>query len=171
MNNFNHDIFFSIFSINLIPIIIIFFLIPIKILRRDKSLLIIFLSFASGGLMADVFLRLLPNIINSINIQNESHVHHQHDNRVGLFILMGVFLSFIIEKFFRYFQSMFYIQRIFFKKFFPFVSEDDDEPSRNILAYLFLLVDILYHYTNSWNLSSMFSKKSTNSKIVYREII
>jgi len=111
MKNFNPDIFFSIFSMNLIPIIIIFFLIPIKILRRDKSLLTIFLSFASGGLMADVFLRLLPYIILSYNDSIHIDHHHQHENRAGLFILASIFLSFIIEKFFRYSQSMFYIKQ------------------------------------------------------------
>jgi hypothetical protein len=104
---FNNNIFPSIISINLIPIIIIFFLIPITILRRYKSLLTIFLSFASSGLMADVFLRLLPF---QTQTQAQSHVHHQHENHMGLFILAGIFLSFIIEKFFRYFQSMFYMK-------------------------------------------------------------
>jgi hypothetical protein len=107
---FKKNTFFSILSINLIPIILIFFLIPITILRRYQSLLTILLSFASGGLMADVFLRLLPFIIlsynDSIQTQSQSDVHHQHDNRAGLFILTGIFLSFIIEKVFRYLQSM-----------------------------------------------------------------
>jgi hypothetical protein len=58
--------------------------------------------------MADVFLRLLPF---QTQTQAQSHVHHQHDNHMGLFILAGIFLSFIIEKFFRYFQSMFYIEQ------------------------------------------------------------
>ena len=108
---FRNNIFLSIVSINLIPIIIIFLLIPITILRRYQFLLTIFLSFTSGGLMANVFLRLLPFIIlsynDSIETEKQSHVYHQHDNRVGLFILAGIFFSLIIEKFFRYFQSKF----------------------------------------------------------------
>jgi hypothetical protein len=99
----NNNILLSIISINIIPVIIIFFLIPINIFRRYEFLLTIFLSFASGGLMANVFLRLLP-YINSIEKQKQSH-----DDRIGLFILAGIFLSFIIEKFFRYFQSMVFI--------------------------------------------------------------
>jgi len=104
----NNHIFLSIISINILSVIIIFFLIPITILRRYEFLLTIYLSFTSGGLMANVFLRLLP-YINSIEKQNQSH-----DDHTGLFILSGIFLSFIIEKFFRYFQSIFYISNNFF---------------------------------------------------------
>jgi zinc transporter 7 len=102
----------SITSINLIPIIIIFLSIPSKSFRRYQCSLRILLSFASGGLMGDVFLRLLPYIILSYNDSIDiDHHHHQHQSRAGLFILAGIFLSFIIEKFFRYFQSMFYIKQ------------------------------------------------------------
>ncbi len=104
-------LFLSIASINLIPIIIIFLLIPTKIFRRYQCSLRILLSFASGGLMGDVFLRLLPYIILSYNDSIDIDHHHQHQSRAGLFILAGIFLSFIIEKFFRYFQSMFYIKQ------------------------------------------------------------
>lgn len=120
---FNNNIFLSIISINLIPIIIIFFLIPITILRRYQFLLTIFLCFTSSGLMADVFLRVIPHILvsdnNPIETQNQFHVHHQHENHAGLFILVGIFFSFIIEKIFRYSQSMFYIEQFSYRNFSP----------------------------------------------------
>ncbi|CAF1472820.1 unnamed protein product [Rotaria sordida] len=152
---FNNNIFLLIASINLIPIIIISFLIPITILRRYESLLTTFLSFASGGLTADVFLRLFPYIIlsynDSIDTQSQPPVYSDHDNRAGLFILVGIFLSLIIEKFFRYFQN------------------DNEQTyttpsimnSTNILTYLFLLADILHNYTNSLTLCSIILMKST----------
>ena len=65
------------------------------ILRRYRVLLIIFLSFASGGLMADVFLRLLPRMISS---KNSVEIHNQVDNRAGLVILTSIFLSFFSRK-------------------------------------------------------------------------
>lgn len=103
-NLLNNNIFISILSINLIPILLLFFFIPITILRRYKMSLTIFLSFTSGGLLANVFLRLIPYII-----ETKKNVQHQHENHMGLCILTGVFLSFIIEKFIRNFQSMYFI--------------------------------------------------------------
>lgn len=95
-----NNIFLSILLINLIPVIVIYILIPARLLRRYQILLTTYLSFASGGLMADVFLRLVPRIITSS--QNVVHTHIQsRDNHLGLVILTSIFLSFFIEKFFR----------------------------------------------------------------------
>ncbi|CAF1241775.1 unnamed protein product [Rotaria sp. Silwood1] len=163
---FNNNIILLIVSINFIPIIIISFLIPITVLRQNQALLTIFLSFASGGLTADVFLRLLPYIIrsynDSIDTQSELHVYYHHDNRAGLFMLMGIFLSLIIEKFFRYFQND---------------NKQTDTTSSlmnstNILAYLFLLADISHNYTNSLSLCSIILMKSTiNSTLIMTKVI
>jgi hypothetical protein len=60
---FNNNIFLSIISINIIPIILLFVLIPITILRRYQLLLTIFMSFTS-----DVFLQLFPFIVLSYHI-------------------------------------------------------------------------------------------------------
>ncbi|CAF2676266.1 unnamed protein product [Rotaria sp. Silwood2] len=163
---FNNNIFLLIISINIIPIILISFLIPMTILRRYQCLLTIFLSFTSGGLISDVFLRLLPYIIlsynHSIDSQSQPHIYYHHDNRAGLFILMGIFLSFIIEKFFRYFQNN---------------NEQTYTTSSimnltNVLAYLFLLADILHNYTNSLTLCSIILTKSTiNSTMIITKVI
>ncbi|CAF3119782.1 unnamed protein product [Rotaria socialis] len=168
MNIFSsfNNIFLMIISITLIPIIIIFFLISITTRRLHQSLLTIYLSFASGGLMADVFLRLLPSIIlaynDSFDTKSQSEVYHQHDNRAGLFILAGIFLSFIIEKVFQYLQS--YNHEIY--------NESSTMNSTEILAYLFLLADILHNYTNSVTLCSIISMKSTiNSAMLITKII
>ncbi len=108
---FTQKTFLLILLINLIPIIILFFLIPINLFRRHQSLLTVFLSFASGGLMADVFLRLLLYMIVSYKNPIESHSHNHGDSRTGLVILLGIFLSFFTEKFFRHIQSTFYIKK------------------------------------------------------------
>lgn len=113
---FTDNIFLLILSINLIPIIILFFSIPITLLRRYQNLLTIFLSFASGGLMADVFLRLLPYMVVSYKDSNRTHSESHGDNRTGLVILVGIFLSFFIEKFVRHFQSKFYIKQFSYEK-------------------------------------------------------
>ena len=46
------------------------------------------LSFATSGLLADVFLRLVPQVLSS-------------SKAVGLIILLGILLSFLFEKCFR----------------------------------------------------------------------
>jgi hypothetical protein len=116
LNLFTQNIFLL---INLIPVVVLFFLIPINLLRRYQNILTIFLSFASGGLMADVFLRLLPYMIVSYKNSIESHSRHHHhgDNRTGLVILGGIFLSFFIEKFFRHRQSKFDIKQFSYSFF------------------------------------------------------
>lgn len=166
---FTDNIFLLILSINLIPIIILFFSIPITLLRRYQNLLTIFLSFASGGLMADVFLRLLPYMVVSYKDSNRTHSESHGDNRTGLVILVGIFLSFFIEKFVRHFQSKFYIKQFSYVK--PVHKDDRDEEQANTtLAYLYLLADILYSYTNSLNLSSIFIKKSDSTLIIIKII-
>ena len=107
-----NNISVSILLINLIPVVLIYFLIPTTLFRRYQTLLIVYLSFASGGLMADVFLRLLPHLIRSPH--NQIHIHSQsHDNHMGLVVLLGIFLSFFIEKFLRFSHGEFNIQELF----------------------------------------------------------
>ncbi|CAF1038983.1 unnamed protein product [Adineta steineri] len=147
---FQNNLFLSIVSINLIPIIIIFLLNSIILVRRYQLLLIIFLSFASGGLLADVFIRLFPSTIDLYNKSNENenqfHIDHQHNNHAGLFILTGILLSFTIEKFHRYFQNN--------------NEQISTSTPIHILAYLFLLADILHKYTNNLSLFSILLSKS-----------
>lgn len=110
-----NNISLSILLINLIPVLVIYFLISTTILRRYPIVSAVYLSFASGGLMADVFLRLVPHIITSSH--NSVHTHNQsHDNRMGLVILLSIFVSFFIEKFFRSSHGKFYIHELFFKE-------------------------------------------------------
>ena len=129
----------SILLFNIIHIMIIFLLIPLVIiLRRSSFFLPIFLSFTAGGFIANIFLRLLPDIINSSGITNQ-----QQHNRVGCLILMGVFFSFGTEKFLRYLQRT-----------LPLNGHDEQTDfmtSANILVFLVLFTNILHNFTNNLN--------------------
>ena len=69
-------------------------LVPIVFLTEDQrqlSSLRWMLSFAVGGLLGDVFLHLLPEVLNSVK-------SHQEFNQVGLCVLAGLLTFTILEK-------------------------------------------------------------------------
>lgn len=92
------------------PFFILFF-VPLDNTKQRESLLKILLSFASGGLLGDAFLHLIPHALiphshdsseahshsHSHSHQNESG-HHNHDISVGLCILLGLIMFLIVEK-------------------------------------------------------------------------
>ncbi|XP_015927223.1 zinc transporter Slc39a7 [Parasteatoda tepidariorum] len=108
----------STFIISIFPFFILFF-IPIH--RRDEhqNLLKILLSFASGGLLGDAFLHLIPHALLAHSLTDESphshshsHSHskskdsgdsdvHGHDLSVGLGVLGGILVFLMVEKFIR----------------------------------------------------------------------
>jgi len=70
-------------------------------------LLKILVTFAVGGLLGDVFLHLLPHALDPHTPNSDSHSHshgneggHSHTNHliVGLSVLAGILVFFIIEK-------------------------------------------------------------------------
>ncbi|UJR07635.1 hypothetical protein I4U23_011922 [Adineta vaga] len=131
---------------HLILMITIFLLIPLMIiLRQCQSILPIFLSFTAGGLIADVFLRILPNVI--LFYKNSLETPNQHDNRAGLFVLIGIFLSLVIEKYLRHLQR-------------NHESQTNPTSSNTIVSILFLLSTILYTLKNNLKLSSILMKNS-----------
>lgn len=104
-------------AISVLPFFVLFF-IPIDNKNEQKPFLKILLSFASGGLLGDAFLHLIPHSLST-------HQHHQHDNdhhhdhghhcsidphpsedahdhsnetRVGLWILAGILVFLFVEK-------------------------------------------------------------------------
>ncbi|GFQ81451.1 zinc transporter SLC39A7 [Trichonephila clavata] len=97
------------------PFIILFF-IPIDNRIEHQPLLKVLLSFASGGLLGDAFLHLIPHALlahsNSSGSHSHSHSHshgsgstesdvHGHDLSVGLGVLGGIVVFLMVEKFVR----------------------------------------------------------------------
>lgn len=95
-------------AISVLPFLILFF-IPINNKDEHQSYLKILLSFASGGLLGDAFLHLIPHSL-STHSHGDHHHHHDHshssedahdhsnETRVGLWILAGILVFLFVEK-------------------------------------------------------------------------
>ena len=98
--------------ISLAPFFILFF-IPLDNSEAKRPYLKILLSFASGGLLGDAFLHLIPHALLAQQSQQEehghSHSHHghshgdgeehgPHDISVGLWVLAGIIAFLMVEK-------------------------------------------------------------------------
>ncbi|XP_029171700.1 protein catecholamines up [Nylanderia fulva] len=92
------------------PFFILFF-VPLDNTKHRESLLKILLSFASGGLLGDAFLHLIPHaMIPHSHEETHSHSHshsdshddasghHKHDMSVGLCVLLGLTVFLTVEK-------------------------------------------------------------------------
>ncbi|CAH0725910.1 unnamed protein product, partial [Brenthis ino] len=99
--------------ISVIPFFILFF-IPIDGTVEKQPLLKVLLSFASGGLLGDAFLHLIPHALLPSNGGGHSHSHshshgedqHEpHDMTVGLGVLGGIITFLVVEKTVRLFSS------------------------------------------------------------------
>ncbi|VVC34662.1 Zinc/iron permease [Cinara cedri] len=103
-------------AISVLPFLVLFF-IPINSKDQHQQFLKVLLSFASGGLLGDAFLHLIPHALAphdhhehdhdhghdhqcSVHPHStESHSHdHDHETRVGLWILAGILMFLFIEK-------------------------------------------------------------------------
>lgn len=110
-------------AISVLPFFVLFF-IPINNKDEHKSCLKVLLSFASGGLLGDAFLHLIPHSLSTHHHHdhgdhhhsNDDHHHdqdqhcsadshsseggHDHDNEigVGLWILAGILVFLFVEK-------------------------------------------------------------------------
>lgn len=93
------------------PFFILFF-VPLDNSKEKEPLLKILLSFASGGLLGDAFLHLIPHALvphsHSSSDHSHSHSHdshdghgHGHDMSVGLWVLSGILTFLVVEKFVR----------------------------------------------------------------------
>lgn len=104
---------FSTLLISAAPFIILFF-IPIDNRAEHEQKLKVLLSFASGGLLGDAFLHLIPHALLSHSGTSEGHSHshshsshsheseiHGHDLSVGLGVLGGIVVFLMVEKFVR----------------------------------------------------------------------
>uniref|UniRef100_A0A1B6ILE0 Uncharacterized protein n=1 Tax=Homalodisca liturata TaxID=320908 RepID=A0A1B6ILE0_9HEMI len=92
----------------------ILFLVPLDNSKEKEPLLKLLLSFASGGLLGDAFLHLIPHALaphshekddsdESVHSHSHSHEHggHGHDMSVGLWVLCGILTFLVVEKFVR----------------------------------------------------------------------
>ena len=88
----------------------ILYLIPIGgSAAQDSALLKVLLSFASGGLLGDALLHLIPHAQSAGAGDGHSHSHshghshsgegegHSHDNTVGLWVLGGIVAFLVVE--------------------------------------------------------------------------
>lgn len=108
--------FISTALISAAPFFLLFF-IPLNEATKHSSLLKVLLSFASGGLLGDAFLHLIPHAVSPHNHEeaghdhnhdeaghdhNHNHAHdHMHDMIVGLWVLAGIISFLAVEKFVR----------------------------------------------------------------------
>ncbi|XP_075042531.1 zinc transporter SLC39A7 [Mixophyes fleayi] len=97
----------------------ILFLIPVQSnSSQHQSLLKLLLSFASGGLLGDAFLHLIPHALEphshhqAAEETHESHGHghshdhsHSHTMSVGLWVLAGIIAFLVVEKFVRHLKG------------------------------------------------------------------
>ncbi|KAL3282059.1 hypothetical protein HHI36_005259 [Cryptolaemus montrouzieri] len=88
----------------------ILFLVPLDNTEKQQPLLKVLLAFAAGGLLGDAFLHLIPHATtdhshnHGHSHSNHDHIHehdHVHDMSVGLWVLTGIVIFLIIEKFMR----------------------------------------------------------------------
>lgn len=107
------------------PFFILFF-IPLDNSKEKETLLKILLSFASGGLLGDAFLHLIPHAILAKGGDDDGHGHshshshshggdeakskyskeeleefHGHDLSVGIWVLVGIIAFLVVEKLIR----------------------------------------------------------------------
>lgn len=82
--------------------VLILFIIPLDNTEQKQPLLKILLAFASGGLLGDAFLHLIPHANMAVESnRHDSHGHdheHGHDMSVGLGVLFGIVVFLIVEK-------------------------------------------------------------------------
>jgi len=88
------------------PFFILFF-VPLDKSKEKRPLLKILLSFASGGLLGDAFLHLIPHALEPHTHSESGHAHshshgdgehHGHDMSVGLSVLLGIMTFLLVEK-------------------------------------------------------------------------
>jgi zinc transporter 7 len=92
----------------------ILFLVPLDNTKEKEPLLKILLSFASGSLLGDAFLHLIPHALIAHSERSHPHTHththshlhgedgsHGHDMVVGFWVLFGIIVFLRVEKFVR----------------------------------------------------------------------
>lgn len=104
----------STLAISVAPFLILFF-VPLDNSAEKRPFLKVLLAFASGGLLGDAFLHLIPHALMAQQDDDHGHSHshshshshgsedhHEpHDLSVGLWVLAGILAFLVVEKFVR----------------------------------------------------------------------
>lgn len=143
--------------ISIVPYFILFF-IPIDGTAEKQPLLKVLLSFASGGLLGDAFLHLIPHALSPHTKEGGSHSHshghshqdeHQHgphDLTVGLGVLGGIITFLVVEKSVRLFDGGHSHSHNAGKK--KDNKKGKDKENIKIAGYLNLAADFTHNFTD-----------------------
>lgn len=82
---------------------VLLYVIPLDNTEAMRPRLKVLLAFASGGLLGDAFLHLIPHATHPHSHHGEDHDHHDdhghgHDMSVGLYVLAGIIAFLSVEK-------------------------------------------------------------------------
>lgn len=160
----NYDLYIkalgSTVIISIIPFLILFF-VPIDGTVEKQPLLKVLLSFASGGLLGDAFLHLIPHaLLPSHGAEDHSHSHshshseehHEpHDMTVGLGVLGGIITFLVVEKTVRLFSGGHGHSHGTDKKKHDDKSKKSNKPKKEeikIAGYLNLAADFTHNFTD-----------------------
>lgn len=106
-------------GISIAPYLILF-VIPVTNSKEHEPYLKVLLAFASGGLLGDAFLHLIPHALMAQAASSGGHAHshshshshdgdgeagHGHDVSIGLAVLAGIIAFLVVEKFVRIFKG------------------------------------------------------------------
>lgn len=150
--------------ISIVPFLILFF-IPVDGSIEKQPLLKILLSFASGGLLGDAFLHLIPHALMSSGSGEGGHSHshdggeHQpHDTTVGLGVLGGIIIFLVVEKTVRLFSGGHGHSHGTDKKTDekPKKKNKDKKEEIKIAGYLNLAADFLHNFTDGLAIGASF---------------
>lgn len=129
---------------------LILFLLPLDNAQKHQPLLKILLSFASGGLLGDAFLHLIPHALlphkhNHEHEHEHNHEHgHGHDMSVGLCVLLGIITFLTVEKVVRLIKGDDHSHS-------HQTDKDADKGQKEdikIAGYLNLVADFLHNFTD-----------------------
>ncbi|KAK0096114.1 hypothetical protein PV326_006402 [Microctonus aethiopoides] len=145
------------------PFVLLFF-VPLDNTKEREPLLKILLSFASGGLLGDAFLHLIPHALvphshsdASSNSHSHEHEHnHGHDMSVGLCVLLGIIVFLVVEKLIRLIKgdhshshsNVSTKEKDDKKKKGGSKSSNKDSGEIKIAGYLNLAADFLHNFTD-----------------------
>lgn len=156
------------------PFFILFF-VPLDNTAQKQPLLKILLAFASGGLLGDAFLHLIPHATMSstegADSHSHSHIHshdteghHTHDLSVGLWVLAGIVTFLVVEKAVRIIKGGHGHTHSHSKqkktkddkKNAGDLKEKDDKPTIKVAGYLNLAADFSHNFTDGLAIGSSY---------------
>lgn len=133
------------------PFFILYF-VPVDDSKEKRPLLKVLLAFASGGLLGDAFLHLIPHAMvphDHSDHHHHSHDHgeehsHTHDMSVGLSVLSGIITFLVVEKFVRILNTGHGHSHSSDKK----KPSKEKKPEIKVAGYLNLAADFTHNFTD-----------------------